>query len=76
MSKKLFVKFTPDLITEFHIWEVWMEIGGGRQRIEKFMPQDYETPEDQYDAMIDLVNCCRFSDTEYNVFMDDMLTDL
>lgn len=77
MSKKLFVKFSQDFTTKFHKWEVVsFPFDDLRTRTVEFKPEDYETPEDQYGDMIDFVNGCRFSDTEYSVFMDDMLTDL
>lgn len=71
--------FSEEFYSKFHKWEVVMMIGDGRFRTvtwEKENPDGYERPEDQYNAMIDLVNGCRFSDTEYAVFMDDELTDL
>lgn len=72
-----FVKFNPSFVTEFHKWEVVMfPFSDLRVRIETFTEEEFETPEDQYGATIDLVNGCRFSDTKYKVFMDDMLTDL
>ena len=52
-----------------------MAIGGGRYRVEKFPAEEYESEEDQLEAMLDLVRGCRFSDTEYYVFANDNLTD-
>lgn len=79
-DNRLMVKnFNEGFYSKYHKWEVIMPIGGGRFRIEtweKENPEGYERPEDQYNAMIDLVNGCRFSGTDYYVFMDDELTDL
>ena len=57
------------------LYEVMMAIGGGRYRVEKFPAEEYESEEDQLEAMLDLVRGCRFSDTEYYVFADNNLTD-
>ena len=72
-------KFNKDFYTRFHKWEIFIPLPDGRYRIEEFKkenPEGFETPSDQYEAMIELVNGCRFSNTEYYVFMDDYLTDL
>ncbi len=76
ITKKDFVKWSPELTQAFHIWEVMIPIGtvgNLRFRQETFAPGDYETPEEQYEAVCDLINGCRFSETEYYVFCDNRL---
>lgn len=71
-----FIKWSPDMAESFHVWEVMIPFGpvGKLQfRQEKFLPKEYETPEAQYEAVMDLLRGCRFSDTEYYVFCDDKL---
>lgn len=79
ISKNDFIslKTHPGLTEEFHVWEVIMPLGGGRFRTCKFEPKEYEKPEHEYEALMDLLRGCRFSDTQYYVFCDDKLvTDL
>ena len=76
IDKDDFVKWSPELAETFHVWEVMIphgELGKLAFRQEKFAPEDYETPEEQYEALCELINGCRFSDTEYYVFCDDRL---
>lgn len=73
------VKFSPMFYNEFHDWEVMAFVRDGQMlnpKWEKSNPEEFESPEDQYEAMIDFVMGCQFSDTEYSVFMDGELTDL
>lgn len=72
-------RFSPDFYNRFHDWEVIASVGEGRflhPKWSKDNPEEFERPEDQYEAMIDFVRGCQFSNTEYNVFMDGELTDL
>lgn len=78
-AKTVFEKFNPSFYNEYHKWEVMVFLDDGRilqETWEKENPEEFESPEDQYEAMIDFVRGCRFSDTEYSVFMDGELTDL
>lgn len=72
-------KFSPEFYSKYHDWEIMAFIGEGRflnPKWKKSNPEEYESPEDQYEAVIDFVKGCQFSDTEYSVFMDGELTDL
>ena len=76
INKSDFVKWSEKLTRTFHTWEVMIpfgQVGKLQFRQEKFLPEEYETPEAQYEALCDLLNGCRFSDTEYYVFCDDKL---
>lgn len=76
ICKDDFVKWSPDMANQFHVWEVMIPFGpvGKLQlRQEKFTPEEYETPEAQYEAVMDLLRGCRFSNTEYYVFCDERL---
>lgn len=76
IRKNDFVKWSPDMAESFHTWEVIVpfgQVGNLRFRQEKFLPEEYETPEAQYEAVMDLLRGCRFSDTEYYVFCDEKL---
>lgn len=76
VAKSDLIRWSPELAEEFHIWEVvipFVQDGKLQIRQEKFMPKDYETPEDQYEEVCDVINGCRFSATEYHVFCDDRL---
>lgn len=73
------VKFSSRFYNEFHDWNVMAFLDDGRilnERWEKSNPEEFENAEDQYESMIDFVRGCRFSNTEYSVFMDGKLTDL
>ena len=73
---KSFVKWSDDMTRTYHLWEVVMPIGVPGKlsfRQAKFRPEEYETPEGEYEAVCDLINGCRFSDTEYYVFCDGRL---
>lgn len=74
-----FVKFNPSFYEQYHLWEVMVFFDDGRvlqQVWEKENPEEFENPDDQYEAVIHFVKGCMFSDTEYSVFMDGRLTDL
>lgn len=58
-----------------HDFEVWMETHIG-MRVEKFPAAEFDTLEDQEEALFDLLRGCRFSDTKYTVFKDDELINL
>ena len=76
ISANDFVKWNPDMAESFHVWVVMIPFGPvGKLKIrqEKFLPEEYETPEAQYEAVMDLLRGCRFSDTEYYVFCDEKL---
>lgn len=76
INKDDFIKWSESMARTFHTWEVMMPTGpvGKLQfRQAKFTPEEYETPEDQYEAVCDLIRGCKFSDTEYYVFCDDKL---
>lgn len=63
----------------FHDYEVVMLLDDGRFRTCKWSKNNeegYETPDDQYEAVLDLVRGCRFSDTNYYVFKDEKLISL
>ena len=70
----------PELMSTFHKWEVMTSLGSVgslKYRTVAFPPSEYEKPEDQYEALMDYLRGCRFSDTEYYVFVDERLvTDL
>lgn len=71
-----FVKYDKSMAHTFHTWEVMMPFGPKGQlrfRHEKFTPEEYETPEEQYEAVCDLIRGCKFSDSEYYVYCDDKL---
>ena len=71
-----FVKWSPKMAETFHIWEVMIPCGAPGKlafRQEKFVPEEYERPEEQYEALCDVINGCRFSNTEYYVFCDNKL---
>ena len=76
ISKDDYIRFSMKLTKQFHKWEVLIPFGAEghmRFRQEKFMPGEFETPTDQYEALCDLINGCRFSDTDYYVFCDDKM---
>ena len=76
INKSDFIKWSEELTRTFHTWEVMIpfgKVGKLQFRQEKFTPEDYEAPEEQYEAVCDLINGCRFSGTEYYVFCDDKL---
>ena len=81
ISSKDFIKFSDKLTHEFHVWEFWMPFYGNdgqghtglQMRVEKFKPEEYETPEDEYEALCDMVRGARDADMEYYVFCDDKL---
>lgn len=58
-----------------HKYEVWVETGVGLL-VHKFPPEEYETDEDQYEHVLDLIRGCRLSGTRYTVFRDDQLANL
>lgn len=47
--------------------------GSLKIRSATFTPEEYPTPEDQYEAVCDLIRGCRFADCEYYVFCDGRL---
>lgn len=76
IKKDDFVKWSPELAKVFHKWDVMIPFGPvGRlqMRQTEFLPEDYDTPEDQYEALCGYINGCRFSGTEYYVFCDEKL---
>ena len=76
INKDDFIKWSESMTRTFHVWEVMMPTGPVGKlafRQEKFVPEEYETPEDQYEAVCDLIRGCKLSDTEYYVFCDDKL---
>ena len=76
INKSDFIKWSEDMTRTFHAWEVMIPCGAPGKlafRQEKFVPEEYETPEEQYEAVTEFLNGCRFSDTEYYVFCDEKL---
>ena len=76
ISKNDFIKWDESITRTFHTWEIMIPFGpvGKLQfRQEKFSPEEYETPEDQYEAVCDVIRGCRFTDTPYYVFCDNRL---
>ena len=71
-----FVKFRPEMAEERHQWEFMMPFRGADGlmfRQEAFKPEDYDTPEDCYEAMCDMVRGCQMAGMDYYVFCDDKL---
>ena len=74
--EKDFIRWSPEMAQSFHHWIVAMPfgpVGALRLREEIFTAEKYETPEDQYEALCDLINGCRFSNSDYYVFCDGKL---
>lgn len=76
ISKDDFVKYRPEMAIEYHKWELIMPFhgtGGLMLRQEVFRPEDFDTPENCYEAMCDMVQGCQMAGMEYYVFCDDKL---
>lgn len=81
VSRKDFIRWSEDLTREFHTWEFWMPFNGNdgqghtglQMRVEKFTPEEYETPDDQYEALCSMVRGARDAEMDYYVFCDDKL---
>ncbi len=76
ITKDDFMKWSPELPKAFHRWEVWILFGSAEKpqiRLTEFPAEEYDTPEEQYEALCEYINGCRFSNTEYHVFCDDKI---
>ena len=81
IGKSDFVRFSDEMTRTFHHWEFWMPFNGNdghghtglQMRVVKFEPNEYETPEDEYEALCDMVRGARDADMDYYVWCDDKL---
>ena len=76
ISRKDFIRWSEELTRTFHTWEFWMPFngaGGLQMRVETFKPEEYETPEDQYEALCEMVRGALDAEMDYYVFCDDRL---
>lgn len=76
ISKDDFMKFTPKLARRYHKWEVIIPYDASDRllyRHLKFGKNGFETPMEQYDAVLDVIRGCLDSGSGYYVFCDDKL---
>ena len=69
------IRIQKEMLTVFHIWRVTWTAGKVWEE-RTLSPLDYETPEEQYDYMMMLVNWAKDKGYYYLVYMDDVETDL
>lgn len=81
INKSDFIRFSDKLTKTFHHWEFWMPFDGNdgkghaglQMRVVKFEPDEYETPDDEFEALCDMVRGARDAGMDYYVFCDDKL---
>ena len=65
------MKFQKGFITVFHVWEA-----RDPEETFRFSPEDFETPEDQFDSLVACLMAIKEKGQEYKVLMDGQEIDL
>lgn len=66
---------SKDFITVFHDWEI-VFIDGDSKATFHFLPEDFETPEGQFDDLVAYLMTLKEKGQEYKVLMDGREIDL